>query len=254
MEKKIIAALCLSLLLIPAAGAHSGGTDANGGHWDHSTGEYHYHHGYPAHQHPDGVCPYDPQYGSAAQEETAEPEEEAPEEETPAEETSEDTELYNDGAGDDGTYETAYNLGYPYGLESLNELCKDIISNAGMLTPELYKTGALSGSTPYVDKDSSYNQAYEDGYYQSETDFYAMIDKAIEQYVSPEQAQDAAYNRGREDGKREGTVLSEVKLTEGEAQFNERLKNERIKGALASAAGAVILTAAYAIYRRRKRK
>ena len=59
MEKNIIAALCLALLLIPAAGAHSGRTDANGGHWDSSTGEYHYHHGYPAHQHENGVCPYE---------------------------------------------------------------------------------------------------------------------------------------------------------------------------------------------------
>lgn len=39
--------------------AHSGGTDSNGGHYNHSTGEYHYHHGYSAHQHPNGVCPYD---------------------------------------------------------------------------------------------------------------------------------------------------------------------------------------------------
>ncbi len=38
---------------------HPGGTDANGGHYDRSTGEYHYHHGYPAHQHPNGVCPYE---------------------------------------------------------------------------------------------------------------------------------------------------------------------------------------------------
>lgn len=38
--------------------AHSGGTDANGGHYDRTTGEYHYHHGYPAHQHEGGVCPY----------------------------------------------------------------------------------------------------------------------------------------------------------------------------------------------------
>lgn len=59
MKKNIIAALCLALLLIPAAGAHSGRTDANGGHWDSSTGEYHYHHGYPAHQHENGVCPYE---------------------------------------------------------------------------------------------------------------------------------------------------------------------------------------------------
>ena len=39
--------------------AHSGGTDSNGGHYDRSTGEYHYHHGYPAHQHINGVCPYE---------------------------------------------------------------------------------------------------------------------------------------------------------------------------------------------------
>ena len=38
--------------------AHPGKTDSNGGHYDRSTGEYHYHHGYPAHQHPGGKCPY----------------------------------------------------------------------------------------------------------------------------------------------------------------------------------------------------
>lgn len=38
--------------------AHRGRTDANGGHYDNDTGEYHYHHGYSAHKHIDGVCPY----------------------------------------------------------------------------------------------------------------------------------------------------------------------------------------------------
>lgn len=56
-KKAAIFLLLLILLCIPAA-AHSGGTDENGGHIDHSTGEYHYHHGYPAHQHDGGVCPY----------------------------------------------------------------------------------------------------------------------------------------------------------------------------------------------------
>lgn len=56
-KKAAILLLLLILLCIPAA-AHSGGTDENGGHIDHSTGEYHYHHGYPAHQHDGGVCPY----------------------------------------------------------------------------------------------------------------------------------------------------------------------------------------------------
>ena len=39
--------------------AHAGGTDANGGHYNRSTGSYHYHHGHPAHQHTNGNCPYE---------------------------------------------------------------------------------------------------------------------------------------------------------------------------------------------------
>lgn len=57
VRKLLVLLFCLSLLCVTAE-AHSGGTDAAGGHIDHFTGEYHYHHGYPAHQHPDGVCPY----------------------------------------------------------------------------------------------------------------------------------------------------------------------------------------------------
>ncbi len=38
--------------------AHPGSTDADGGHYVRDTGEYHYHHGYPAHYHANGVCPY----------------------------------------------------------------------------------------------------------------------------------------------------------------------------------------------------
>lgn len=67
MKRIAFLALMLSLVcVIPLfAAAHSGRTDSNGGHWDSETGEYHYHHGYPAHQHydmdGDGVddCPYD---------------------------------------------------------------------------------------------------------------------------------------------------------------------------------------------------
>lgn len=60
-KKKLLPLICLvlSLVLSMTALAHSGGTDSKGGHRNHSTGEYHYHHGYPAHQHTGGVCPYD---------------------------------------------------------------------------------------------------------------------------------------------------------------------------------------------------
>lgn len=57
--RKITLLISALLILCVTVSAHSGKTDANGGHYDRSTGEYHYHHGYPAHQHTDGVCPYD---------------------------------------------------------------------------------------------------------------------------------------------------------------------------------------------------
>lgn len=57
--KKTFSVLLCFILLFCTASAHAGRNDANGGHWDRSTGEYHYHHGYPAHQHTNGICPYD---------------------------------------------------------------------------------------------------------------------------------------------------------------------------------------------------
>ena len=67
MRRFILLSICLCLLLLCCtdAYAHSGKTDSNGGHWNHSTGKYHYHHGYSAHDHydmnGDGIvdCPYD---------------------------------------------------------------------------------------------------------------------------------------------------------------------------------------------------
>ena len=62
MNKKLAIILLIVFLLIiftvvPAA--HPGRTDENGGHYSYEDGEYHYHHGYPAHQHENGECPYD---------------------------------------------------------------------------------------------------------------------------------------------------------------------------------------------------
>lgn len=45
------------------AEAHQGRTDSSGGHRDNKNksglGSYHYHHGYSAHLHPNGICPYE---------------------------------------------------------------------------------------------------------------------------------------------------------------------------------------------------
>ena len=51
--------LLIALLSTLIVSAHSGRTDSNGGHYDEEAGEYHYHHGYPAHYHTNGKCPYD---------------------------------------------------------------------------------------------------------------------------------------------------------------------------------------------------
>ena len=58
MKRIFLVLIVISLTLIQPSYAHSGRTDSNGGHYDRSTGEYHYHHGFPAHQHTNGVCPY----------------------------------------------------------------------------------------------------------------------------------------------------------------------------------------------------
>lgn len=68
MRTRIYLFFIILLIIIPSlalmSSAHSGKTDQNGGHTDHDTGEYHYHHGYPAHDHydidGDGIvdCPY----------------------------------------------------------------------------------------------------------------------------------------------------------------------------------------------------
>ncbi len=60
MKKFLLSFILLLLFLMPVtAFAHSGRTDSNGGHYNRSTGEYHYHHGYPPHDHTNGICPYD---------------------------------------------------------------------------------------------------------------------------------------------------------------------------------------------------
>jgi hypothetical protein len=60
-----LSALLICCLCVPTF-AHSGKTDINGGHYDSSTGEYHYHHGYPAHSHPNGECPYNHSSGTSS--------------------------------------------------------------------------------------------------------------------------------------------------------------------------------------------
>ena len=64
MKKHFVISLVLIFCITFSLGclpvyAHPGNTDSSGGHWNRTTGEYHYHHGQPEHQHTDGFCEYD---------------------------------------------------------------------------------------------------------------------------------------------------------------------------------------------------
>lgn len=60
MRKTILLIIIILLCIFTSISlAHSGRTDSSGGHYDYSTGKYHYHHGYSAHQHINGICPFE---------------------------------------------------------------------------------------------------------------------------------------------------------------------------------------------------
>lgn len=62
---KMVCFVVVCILFATVVGAHSGRTDSSGGHYNRSTGEYHYHHGQGPHDHwdidGDGIkdCPYE---------------------------------------------------------------------------------------------------------------------------------------------------------------------------------------------------
>ncbi len=75
---KVLLVLFITILSISVVFAHSGRTDSNGGHKDKNNvsglGPYHYHcGGYPAHLHPNGVCPYKTNSNSASGQAVSEP-------------------------------------------------------------------------------------------------------------------------------------------------------------------------------------
>ena len=84
MKRILALVLLLCVCCSATAFAHSGRTDVSGGHRDNQDasglGSYHYHHGYDAHLHPNGVCPYEsaaeiPQEESTASEQSSAPNE-----------------------------------------------------------------------------------------------------------------------------------------------------------------------------------
>lgn len=69
--KKFVSIVMAFFMCTGTAFAHSGRTDSNGGHHDYKNksglGSYHYHcGGYPAHLHPNGICPYTSGYSDSS--------------------------------------------------------------------------------------------------------------------------------------------------------------------------------------------
>lgn len=150
MKSKIIVSIVsifLILCLNVSAYAHGGKTDSNGGHTDSSTGEYHYHHGYPAHSHPGGVCPYD--YNDATDHSSGS-----------SSSSSYDT-VYPSTIITADDYTRGYNKGHDEGYDEGYE--------------EGYNQGHSDGYLDGVTKDdnTSYEQGFDEGYMDGHTDGYA---------------------------------------------------------------------------------
>lgn len=58
MKRIVFISIIILLFCISPSYGHSGRTDSKGGHRVTATGGYHYHHGFPPHDHVNGACPY----------------------------------------------------------------------------------------------------------------------------------------------------------------------------------------------------
>lgn len=141
--------------------------------------------------------------------------------------------MYNGGLGDDGTYETAWNLGYQHAIEDFCDRNEDSGINFGELATKLCHENALVGSTPYSVRESSYNDAYESGWNQAADDVYSSINEALSQYVNGVTQDEllAKYQEGHAVG------LSEGKRQPVEAEND----TETLKLALGLAAALIVL-------------
>ena len=194
MRKAFCALFCF-ILLFCGASAHSGRTDASGGHWDSYNGEYHYHHGYPAHQHTNGICPYE--YNDLT----------GINSDSPSSNTTVSSVSYENEPGDYGpdaetdfeTKRDAYHSGFEWGVEYSNN--DDIAGNAyNDGYDEGYKQGYSDSETVNYDNghqagyDEGYDYGYDEGYAQGESD-------------TANSAEEEGYQRGKAEAEQTYTTI-----------------------------------------------
>ena len=121
--KKIISFILVFLFTTSFATAHRGRTDAQGGHYDKNNesglGSYHYHHGYSAHLHENGVCPYEVTITAPAEPTEPEPQKEEPT--TPTITTSNIETTKKTEIDLNGIKQAAYQEGYKKGTNDTHE-------------------------------------------------------------------------------------------------------------------------------------
>ena len=161
--------------LVIEAAAHPGRTDANGGHRDNKNksglGSYHYHCGsYPAHLHPNGVCPYGG--GSSSQNQSSSQTQTPPETIAPEVSTgwqhddhgwwyrSSENTYYADGTADiDGSTYLFNSEGYMLtGWQQLNGHWYYFNTSGAMVTGGL----TIDGKYYYFDSDGVLDETYHD--------------------------------------------------------------------------------------------
>lgn len=185
MKKTVSVVICLFLSLFSVS-AHQGRTDSSGGHYVRATGEYHYHHGYEAHQHPGGVCPY----ASSSQPSTP----------SPAAVTVTASVPYADSPGDYGpeaetefeTKRDAHHSGFEWGVEY-----------------------SFDDENPNSAYSNGYNDGYKQGYSEGENDGQDAASDAAYDY-----GYDSGYNDGYDDGRAAG--YDKGKANEAQAREGER--------------------------------
>lgn len=145
-----VGCICFILLTVSAS-AHPGKTDADGGHYDKSTGEYHFHHGYPAHQHENGICPYDSPVQASS--------------DIVSTNTTDNAKT----SPSEQSYEAFYNLGYSDAAEDILRV-NDYNEDMRTICENVLDSKLLTGNTALSSNDDAMQSAYDEGYKAAVTD------------------------------------------------------------------------------------
>lgn len=187
LMKKFISIIILSIFMVFFASAHTGRTDIQGGHNDYNNesglGSYHYHHGYEAHIHENGVCQYQVTAAAPAEPSEPEPTQTAPEQQPLLESVSEEDIGYSQFA----TLEETYESGYFYALyhkysnlyeENENRSKLESLLNLGILTNLYFRNSKIT----YSDEVQVEGFTNEDAFIEGEVQGLADLENTLFEY------------------------------------------------------------------------